>query len=68
MTPAQEQAASAARKAAIAYIRMRRAELNTREPNEAMLNSWRQWSQDLPYAHEIKNAYRAAWRTTLETA
>lgn len=68
MTPAQEQAANAARKACIAWMDKNRAHLLYADYSQAISDAWREWSQDLPYAHEIKSAYLAAWHTTLETA
>lgn len=65
MSAAQDAAAIAARKACIAWMR---SAFDVRESELAAHAAWREWSQELPYAHEIKSAYLAAWRTTWETA
>lgn len=63
MTPAQEQAASAARRACIEWLK---SYPGPTPPSQAADAAWRKWSQDLPYAHEIKNAFLAAWRAQWE--
>jgi len=65
MTQAQEQAANAARKACIAWLKTANAGMQC-SIHDAANAAWRKWSQELPYAHEIKSAFLSAWRTQWE--
>ena len=71
MTRAQEQAASAARRDCIAWMRANSQDMSRADHNEALSDGWlayvnMAWS--VSEKNEARNAYLAAWRATWETA
>lgn len=72
LTRVQELAATAGRRACIAWLQRRVAADDRRTCGQAAFDGWRAYSNvDDPQADLgplVKNAYLAAWRTTWETA